>query len=239
MSLEPRLVADCVARTFGERRVLSAASLRAVPGEVRVLLGRSGAGKSTLMKIAAGWMPPDSGIVRMNGEARLLWTPAALARLGVFYLPDAGALSSAITIADQLAMMSEAFSGGDAPAEALERLGVAQHASMRVHTLSGGERRRAEVAAIFVRRPSVLLADEPLRGIAPIDQERLLESFRLLAGEGCAVVITGHDVEALLDGADHVTWCTSGTTYELGAPALARQHDAFRRDYLGPGSARV
>lgn len=239
MSEQPLLVADCVARAFAGRRVLSAASLRAVPGQVRVLLGRSGAGKSTLMKIAAAWMTPDSGIVRMNGEARLVWTPTRLARLGVFYLPDAGALSTALAVGTQLAMLSEAFPAGDTPAIAMQQLGVAQHAGTRPHVLSGGERRRAEVAAIFVRRPRVLLADEPLRGIAPIDQERILQAFRALAADGCAVVVTGHDVRALLDGADHVTWCTSGTTYELGAPELAIRHDAFRSDYLGLGSARA
>lgn len=223
MSVEPALVADCVARSFGERRVLSAASLRAVPGELRVLLGRSGAGKSTLMKIAAGWMPADSGIVRMNGEAGLLWTPAALARLGVFYLPDTGALSSALTVGAQLAMLAERFPSGMAPVQAMEQLGVERFTDSRPHALSGGEQRRAEVAAIFVRRPTVLLADEPLRGIAPIDQERILRAFRTLAAEGCAVVVTGHDVSALLDAGDHVTWCTSGTTYELGAPTLAKR----------------
>lgn len=233
MSVEPALVADCVARSFGERRVLSAASLRAVPGELRVLLGRSGAGKSTLLKIAAGWMTPDSGIVRLNGNARLAWSPATLARLGVFYLPDTGALSAALSVGAQLAMLAQGFPGGMAPRQAMERLGVERFATTKPHQLSGGEKRRAEVAAIFVRRPTVLLADEPLRGIAPIEQERILKAFRALAAEGCAVVVTGHDVSALLDAADHVTWCTSGTTYELGAPYLAKQHDAFRCDYLG------
>lgn len=233
MSASPLLVADCIARSFGERRVLSAATLRAVPGEVRTLLGRSGAGKSTLMKIAAGWMAPDSGVVRFNNDARLRWTPSALARLGVFYLPDSGALSPSLAIERQMLMMRERFPGGDAPLQALRRLGVEQFAEMRPHMLSGGEQRRAEVAAIFVRRPRVLLADEPLRGIAPIDQERILQAFRVLAADGCAVVVTGHDVAALLDGADHVTWCTSGTTYELGAPADALAHHAFSADYLG------
>jgi ABC-type multidrug transport system ATPase subunit len=233
VSLEPTLVADCVARSFGERRVLSAASLRAVPRELRVLLGRSGAGKSTLLKIAAGWMSPDSGIVRLNGDARLRWSPATLARLGVFYLPDSGALGTALSVGAQLAMLAERFPSGMPPAQAMAQLGVERFIDSRPHVLSGGEQRRAEVAAILVRRPTVLLVDEPLRGIAPIDQERILQAFRTLAADGCAVVVTGHDVSALLDAADHVTWCTSGTTYELGAPAVAGAHEAFRRDYLG------
>ena len=228
-----RLVADCVSVSFGGRRVLSSASLRAVSGELRVLLGRSGEGKSTLMRIAAGWLSPDSGVVHNEGVAFLRTSPAALAARGVYYLPDAGAFSTGLPIADQLAMLAQRFPGGEDAVTALARLGVERFADSRPHMLSGGEQRRAEVAAVFVRRPRVLLADEPLRGIAPIDQERILAEFRTLAAMGCAVVVTGHDVEVLLDGADHVTWCTSGTTYELGPPPLARAHERFRRDYLG------
>jgi ABC-type multidrug transport system ATPase subunit len=227
------LVADSIAMRFGERRVLSAATLRAVPGEVRALLGRSGAGKSTLMKIAAGWMAPDSGVVRLEREARLRWSPAALAARGVFYLPDTGALGSALPIERQLRMFAERFPGSEPPMDALRRLGLAQQVAMPPQLLSGGEQRRADVAAIFVRRPRVLLADEPLRGIAPIDQERILDAFKALAVEGCAVVVTGHDVAALLEAADHVSWCTSGTTYELGPPSAARAHERFVMDYLG------
>ncbi len=215
------------------RRILGSASLRAQHGEVRTLLGRSGAGKSTLMKIAAGWMSPDSGTVRVDDDVRLSWTPSALARLGVFYLPDAGGFGGAATVREHLEMLAEAFPGGESVGDALKRLGVERVADARPHLLSGGERRRAEVAGIFVRRPRALLADEPLRGIAPIDQEMILGAFRELARAGCAVVVTGHDVDALLDGSDHVTWCTSGTTYELGAPAAALAHEAFRREYLG------
>lgn len=230
-----RLVADCVSKSFDGRRVLSSASLRAVSGQVRVLLGRSGEGKSTLLRIAMGWLEPDSGLVQSEGEGFLRVRPAMLAARGVYYLPDSGSLSTALTLRAQFAMLAERYPGGEAPSAALERLGVGRFGESRLYRLSGGEQRRAEVAAVFVRRPRVLLADEPLRGIAPIDQERILAAFRALAEDGCAVVVTGHDVEALLDGADHVTWCTSGTTYELGAPAAARGHERFRREYLGRG----
>lgn len=228
-----RLVADCVSKSFNGRRVLSSASLRAVSGELRVLLGRSGEGKTTLLRIATGWLAPDSGIVLSEGEGFLRVTPAMLAQRGVYYLADGGSLSTALTLEAQLAMLAQRFPGGVPPLLALERLGVERFAATRPHLLSGGERRRAEVAAIFVRQPRVLLADEPLRGIAPIDQERILVAFRELAGAGCAVIVTGHDVEVLLDGADHVTWCTSGTTYELGPPAAARAQESFVRGYLG------
>ena len=100
-------------------------------------------------------------------------------------------------------------------------------------SLSGGELRRAELALAMTRLPTVLIADEPYRGITPADHDELTALFRRMAAEGCAVVVTGHEVPSLLAAADHVTWCTQGTTYELGPPAQACEHDAFRRGYLG------
>lgn len=229
----PLLVADCIAMTFGGRRVLSAASLRAVPGEVRALLGRNGAGKSTLLRVAAGWTAPEGGTVFLDGAPLARATLPALARHGVCYWPDEGLLSSAFPVGRQLAFFASRFPGGDVDA-AVARTGVEALLDRRPPTLSGGERRRADLAAILVRRPRVLLADEPYRSVAPRDGERLTAAFRALAADGCAVVVTGHDAPTLLALADHVTWCAHGTTHELGPPAAAVWHDRFRREYLGP-----
>jgi ABC-type multidrug transport system ATPase subunit len=226
------LCADCVGKSFAGRRVLSSASLRAVPGEARALLGRNGSGKSTLLRIAAGCMAPDTGTVRWDGVVSARHRLSSLARRGVFFLPDHDLLSSAFTVRWQLEMLHERY-GGTPPAQAAEQMGISAQMERRPDALSGGERRRAELAAVLVRRPRCLLADEPLRGLAPIDAERLAESFRELAADGIAVVITGHEVAMLASAADHLTWCTSGTTYELGAPEVAMEHERFRRDYLG------
>ena len=228
----PLLVADCVSKSFRGRRVLSAGSLRAVEGELRVLLGRNGVGKSTLMKIAAGWIQPDSGTVRFAATSYLSARLAHLAARGVFYLPDHDFYSSAFTVRTQLEMIRRQFDGSSIEAAA-DLVGLAGKLDQRPHALSGGERRRAELAAIVVRRPRCLLADEPYRGIAPKDAEDMTRVLRQLAAAGTAVVITGHEVPTLMAAADHVTWCTAGTTYELGSPAAAMEHASFRRDYLG------
>ncbi|MBV9881315.1 MAG: ATP-binding cassette domain-containing protein [Gemmatirosa sp.] len=229
------LVADAVGKWLGGRRVLAAATLRAERGQVRVLFGRNGAGKSTLLKIAAGWIAADTGVVHFDGRAYLRPTLAALARRGLFYLPDHDLLTSVLTVRAQLDLLRRRFGGGNVDG-ALEAVGIAHVAQARPHTLSGGELRRAELAAVLVRRPACLLADEPFRGIAPHDAEVLALGLRRLAADGCAVVVTGHEVPTLLDAADQVTWCTGGMTYELGPPNAARMHDGFRRDYLGPGT---
>ena len=230
--MNPILAAECVAKTFAGRRVLSSASLRAVPGELRVLMGRNGIGKSTLLKIGAGCIAPDSGHIRFGGRAYLSVSLRKLAAEGLFYLPDHDLLSTAFTVRHQLEMIRRQFNGGDT-AEAAGLMGIAGHLDKRPFELSGGERRRAELAAVFVRRPLCLLADEPYRGVAPKDAEDLTKAFSSLAADGVAVVITGHEVPTLLDAADHVTWCTSGTTYELGPPQIAARNESFRREYLG------
>lgn len=230
--MTPLLVADCVGKSFKGRRVLSAGSLRAVAGELRVLLGRNGAGKSTLMKIAAGWIEPDTGTVHFDGAARLRTRLPQLAEQGLFYLPDHDLFSTAFSVRTQLDMFRQQFGGGDID-EAAHAVGLVGKLDRRPSALSGGELRRAELAAILVRRPRCLLADEPFRGIAPKDAEDMTRVLRGLAASGMAVVVTGHEVPTLLAAADHVTWCTAGTTLELGPPATAVLHGAFRREYLG------
>jgi lipopolysaccharide export system ATP-binding protein len=227
------LVADCVTKSFGTTRVLTSASLRARPGEIRVIFGRNGSGKSTLVKIAAGRIQPDSGVVHVGGTALLRATLPDLAARGVFYLPDHDILSSTFTIGEQLGFFERRYAQCTAT-EAARRANVTDLMGRRPAAISGGELRRAELALAIARRPACLLADEPYRHIAPVDHDALTAIFRALAADGCAVVVTGHEVPALLAAADHVTWCTAGTTLELGTPAEAAAHDGFRMGYLGP-----
>ena len=116
----------------------------------------------------------------------------------------------------------------------MDLLGLTQVLDNGTEELSGGERRRGDLAAALIRRPRCLLADEPLTGIDPADGERVCAALRALAGQGAALVVTGHEVEVLLQLADHVVWMTAGTTHGLGSPEAARAHDQFRREYLGP-----
>jgi ABC-type multidrug transport system ATPase subunit len=226
------LVADCVGKRFGTRRVLSSASLRATPGSITALVGRNGIGKSTLMKIASGRTWPDSGTVRFDGRVFPLPSLARLARSGLMLVPDEGFFAMAFTIREQLEWMHRRFEGGDIETAA-RRCGIERHLDRTVRQLSGGEKRRAELTAVLVRRPRCLLADEPFRDVAPIDAELVSEILRDVARSGCAVVISGHEVETLFDLADDVTWCTDGTTYELGPPWFARTDGRFCRGYLG------
>jgi ABC-type multidrug transport system ATPase subunit len=222
-----------VAKSFGSVRVLTSASLRAEPGQVRAIMGRNEVGKSTLLKIAAGWIAPDSGIVRVDDTAYPAVSLAVLAKRGVFYWPDQHLLSRAFTVRVQLTMIQQQFGGADVESAA-ERTRITELLDERPDVLSGGDRRRVGLAAVLVRRPRCLLADEPCRGLDPKDVEWLTAQLRMLAENGVAVVVTGHEVPVLLAGADHITWCTSGSTCELGPPNVAVTNHQFCRGYLGP-----
>jgi ABC-type multidrug transport system ATPase subunit len=217
---------------------LSSATLLATAGQITVLLGRNGAGKSTLLKIAAGWMRPDYGIVIFKGERYTRPRLAELALEGLFYLPERSLLCPTLTLREHLHALASRFPHvAQELGNVLRLLRLEALADHKPRDLSGGERRRAEVAIAFARRPDCLLADEPFQGIAPTDTEMLYQCFSDLASRGTAVVISGHEVPVLLELGHQVVWQTAGTTHFLGAPANARKNYQFVREYLGAAPA--
>jgi ABC-type sugar transport system ATPase subunit len=133
---KPVLVAESIAKSFAGRRVLSSATLRAVPGELRVLFGRNGCGKSTLLKIAAGWLVPDGGAIHFDGRVYLSTHLRVLASQGLFYLPDYDLLSTAFTVRHQLEMCRHQFHGGSVD-DAAARLGIGDHLERRPSAKGG------------------------------------------------------------------------------------------------------
>lgn len=225
------LVADSIAKAFRGRAVLAAATLRAEAGMVTVLLGRNGTGKSTLLRIIAGRLRADHCVLDLGGRRYLRPRLARLAREGLFYLPDHDILSPVFTVREQLEAVASRFDG--MPVDEAARLtGIASLLGQRPPSLSGGELRRAELSLALVREPGWLLADEPFRGIAPVDTDAIGAAFRHLASRGTSVLCTGHEVSMLLAIADRVIWCADGTTYHLGTAAEARDDWRFQREYL-------
>jgi ABC-type multidrug transport system ATPase subunit len=229
-----KLTVDGVGKTFGDRRVLTSASLYARPHQVLGLLGRNGAGKTTLLRIAAGMMRPDHGRVLVDDVLMEAPRLARLAVRGLYFMPADESLSRALRIEEQLALVTRRF--GTRPDESLlAELRVAELLPARVRELSGGERKRAALALAVARQPRCLLADEPLRDLAPIDADACARVLRRIAETGASVVVTGHEVPTVMTLVDHVTWCTSGTTRELGTPAVAAAEWAFQQEFLGFG----
>ena len=169
-------------------------------------------GRKSVLKAATVWAPAGEITVLFgrNGSGK-----STLLRVSVGQLSaDFGAVH---------------FDGEVYPRPRLHRLDA------RPPELSGGERRRAELAIARARRPRCLLADEPFAGITPGDAEAVAAALVRLADSGCAVLATGHEVPQLMTIASSVVWMTAGTTHWLGPPGEAARHEQFRREYLGPG----
>jgi len=197
-----------------------------------VLLGRNGCGKTTLVKIAIGLVRADYGVVIYDDHRTLKPRLHELARRGLYYLPERNLLSPSFTVRDHLRAVDKLIPESNVP-RAVELLRVGEFLGRKPCTLSGGERRRCEVAIALARCPRCLLADEPYMGIMPIDAELITTGFRELADSGCAVLVTGHEVSTMLEVADEVIWQTAGTTHCIGSPEHAKQNHQFRREYLG------
>jgi len=227
-------IAESIGVSFYGTPVLKSASVWASPGQVTAVMGRNGSGKTTLFRAALGLVSREFGTVKFGSRTFLTPCLHQLSRLGLFYLPDLGLLSRRRTLRWHLSVLRGRF-----PDEAKDHFppGLGVEALMRktVWAMSGGEERKAELALAWTRRPSCLLADEPLAGLAPKDQELVSEVIRTMADEGCAVVVTGHDVRPLMELADQIVWMVAGTTHGIGSPEEARNYDQFRREYLGPG----
>jgi ABC-type branched-subunit amino acid transport system ATPase component len=230
------LRADSICKAFGGRDVLKSATLWAAAAQLTVLLGRNGCGKSTLLGVGAGVLAADAGVVLFAGRAYARPRLHTLARRGLFYLPERGLLTRNLTVGAHMDAVRRRFGSALASGHAA-LLRLDELLDRKPDTLSGGERRRAEVGLALARRPACLLADEPFMGVAPKDAELLSTAFRALAADGCAVVISGHEVPLLLELAHEVIWLASGTTHSLGSPAQARQHWQFRQEYLGGAPA--
>jgi ABC-type multidrug transport system ATPase subunit len=226
------LAVDSVGKSFASHHVLKAASFWAREGRITAIMGRNGSGKTTLLQIAVGEVRPDTGVVRFLSRPYERPRLPVLARRGLYYLEARCRLPGTFPVGAQLNMIADRFGGGSFDRVVAE-LELEELLERRAHELSGGEGRRAALAAAMIREPLCLLADEPFHGIAPKDQRLVGATLRRLAAAGTAIVITGHDVSALFGVADEVIWCVAGTTHGLGRPEDARSHPEFERDYLG------
>lgn len=228
---ETLLDVDSANKWFGRREVLHAASLWVHRGKITSLLGRNGCGKTTLLRITVGDLKPDAGSMRFMGTFYPRPRLHRLARLGLCYLPAREFLPYERTLREILALCA----WPSRPVEpVVEELQLGHLLGQTTDELSGGERRRAEVASALLLKPTCLLVDEPFRGVAPADCELLMGVFRRYAAAGGSAVITGHEPVYMLAVADDVIWCHDGTTEWIGSPQEAVAHDRFRPAYLGP-----
>jgi lipopolysaccharide export system ATP-binding protein len=232
-------VRDLVKR-YRKREVVRGVSLSVAPGEVTGLLGPNGAGKTTIFYMMVGLVPPDEGEVFLDGERITRLPMHRRALKGIGYLPQEASVFRKLSVRDNLLAFLERLPLSQMERKerleaVLEEFRIAHVAKTPGYALSGGERRRVEIARALVLEPSFLLLDEPFAGIDPISVGDLQELIRGLKGRGIGVIITDHNVRDTLKVCDRAYVISEGRILQDGPPATILASEKVREVYLGEG----
>jgi lipopolysaccharide export system ATP-binding protein len=235
------LSARGLSKTYQKRKVVDSVSFTVRPGEVVGLLGPNGAGKTTSFSMVIGLVHADLGKVTL-GETDLSRLPMhERARAGIGYLPQEPSIFRRLTVRQNLLAVLEldrSLSAAERGARAratIEEFGLGRVAESLGETLSGGERRRAEIARSLVARPSIILFDEPFAGVDPINISELQKEILRLRQRGLGVLITDHNVRDTLSICDRAYIIAQGQILEEGSPQELAASERARAVYLGTG----
>ncbi|MBL8135237.1 MAG: LPS export ABC transporter ATP-binding protein [Acidobacteria bacterium] len=229
---------DALTKSYNGRTVVRGVSLQISAGEVVGLLGPNGAGKTTTFYMTVGLVAPDSGRVLLD-EHDVTDDPMYIrARKGVGYLPQEPSIFRGLTVEQNLLAILETLPISAAErrtrlADLLAELGLTHLAKSAAYTLSGGERRRAEITRALVMSPRFILLDEPFAGIDPIAISDIQQIIFQLKARGIGVLITDHNVRETLRITDRAYIVTDGTIFKAGTPQALASDDEVRRIYLG------
>lgn len=232
------LSAKHLQKTYGKRRVVNDASILVSEGEVVGLLGANGAGKTTTFYMIAGLERSESGSVTINGEDVTHLPMYLRARLGLGYLPQEPSIFRKLTAEQNILAILETREGTRAERfqrleELLEEFGVAHVRKTRGDALSGGERRRVEIARCLASDPSYILLDEPFAGIDPLAIDDIREIILYLKERGIGILITDHNVRETLGITDRAYIMAEGSILRSGSPDALIEDPEVRRLYLG------
>jgi lipopolysaccharide export system ATP-binding protein len=234
----PGLTASNLGKAFKKRPVLRDVSLSVQRGEVVGLLGPNGAGKTTCFYIVTGLISPDYGLISLDGEDITGLPMYRRARLGIGYLPQEASIFRGLTVENNIRAMLEVSEPlADQREAKLDDL-LAEFSLTHLRrtpslALSGGERRRVEIARALASDPSFMLLDEPLAGIDPIAVSDIRELITHLKDRGIGVLITDHNVRETLDIVDRAYILHDGKVLMEGKPDEIVMHQDVRRVYLG------
>lgn len=220
-----RTVVDEVSISVGQRSIVG-------------LLGRNGAGKTTSFRMCMGMIVPESGTVMFEGADVTKFPMFKRARLGMGYLSQEPSVFQRLTVRENLQAILETMSltlreRNRRANDLIERFGLGEVVDSQARFLSGGERRKLEIARAMVTNPSLILLDEPFSGVDPIAVEELQVEIRRLVASGVSILITDHNVERTLEVADKAYIMDHGKVIASGPPKDIIQDDLVRKSYLG------
>jgi lipopolysaccharide export system ATP-binding protein len=236
--LDAGLVSESLNKAYGGRRVVEDVSVSIAPGEVVGLLGPNGAGKTTSFYLILGLVPADRGRVLLDGRDITAFPMYLRARQGIGYLPQEASVFRRLSVEDNLLAVLELT---DIDAEAahertralIGEFGLSHVARTPGYALSGGERRRVEIARALALAPRYMLLDEPFAGIDPIAVGELQRAVIGLKERGLGVLITDHNVRETLQIVDRAYIISQGRIFRHGTPSELADDPEVRRVYLG------
>ncbi|CAN5391858.1 LPS export ABC transporter ATP-binding protein [soil metagenome] len=232
------LFVDAIGKSFGDRPVVKSVSLRLKRGEVAGLLGPNGAGKTTCFYMITGLVAADYGSIYLDGEDITGQPMFQRARMGVGYLPQEASIFRGMTVEQNVMAVVEMRQKNQRKArekvtEILEELRITHIRKSPAVALSGGERRRVEIARALASEPSFMLLDEPFAGIDPLAISDIREVVSYLKNRGIGILITDHNVRETLQMVDRASIIHAGEVLFEGAPQEIIDNPEVRRVYLG------
>jgi lipopolysaccharide export system ATP-binding protein len=225
-------------KAYRRRPVLRDVSLELRRGEVAALLGPNGAGKTTCFYAVAGLIPPDAGTVLVDGQDVTFLPMYRRAKLGIGYLPQEASIFRGLTVANNIrAILEVTVSDQEKRRELLDEL-LAEFSITHLRrtpaiALSGGERRRVEIARCLAAQPKYILLDEPFAGVDPLAVADIRRLVRQLIDRGIGILITDHNVRETLEIVDRAYILHNGAVLMSGTPDEVVRDDNVRRVYLG------
>jgi lipopolysaccharide export system ATP-binding protein len=232
------LIVTKIGKSFKKRPVVRAVSLTLRRGEVVGLLGPNGAGKTTTFYMITGLIPADYGTIELDGHDVTAMPMYRRARMGIGYLPQEASIFRGLSTEENIRATAELVESDPARLEAMveelmAEFGVSHVRDTPAIALSGGERRRVEIARCLATHPSYILLDEPLAGIDPIAVNDIRDLVRHLKDRGIGVLITDHNVRDALDIIDRAYIIHEGRVLKEGTPREIVGDREVRRIYLG------
>lgn len=226
-------------KTYGRRKVVSGVSLKVHEAEIVGLLGPNGAGKSTSFKMTCGIVRPDRGRVFLDGTDVTDWPLYRRASEGgMGYLAQESSVFRKLTVEQNILSIFELLGvphkqRKERTQQLLEDFEITHIRRSRASKLSGGERRRLEIARCLVSEPKIVMLDEPFAGIDPVTVQNIQEIIFKLRDRGIAILITDHAAREILQSVDRCYVISKGTVLTHGTPDQVRAHPQVRKDYLG------
>jgi lipopolysaccharide export system ATP-binding protein len=232
------LSAEMLSKSYRGRPVIRNVSVAVRRGEAVGLLGPNGAGKTTLFYMITGLIAADKGVIRLDGEDITKLPMYQRARLGIGYLPQESSIFRGLTVEQNLRAVLELHVKNKAERERqlrelYDEFSISNLRHSSAVALSGGERRRVEIARALAAKPDFILLDEPFAGIDPIAIGSIRSLVRQLTARGIGVLITDHNVRETLDIIDRALIIHEGVVLTEGSPQEIVNHEGVRRYYLG------